>query len=88
MWQTFWKYNKVKVSKIQISVSIVIFHMLRQNLSIPKFSIIMPDEQVDEDGKYMMVKKPHPLNFYGIFIPCTNFQHLQVFDSDPKIYHN
>jgi len=76
MWQTFWQYNKVKVSKIQISLYLIIFHLLRNTLSLPNFSIAMPEEQVDEDGKYMMVKKPDPLNFYGVFIPCANFQHL------------
>lgn len=73
MWQTFWQYNKVKVSKIQISLYLIIFHLLRNTLSLPNFSIAMPEEQVDEDGKYMIVKKPDPLNFYGVFIPCTNF---------------
>ena len=85
MWQTFWQYNKVKISKIQISVSMIIFHMLRNGLTTPKFSIVMPFEQVDADGKDMIVKKPDPLNFYGVFIPCAHFQHLQVFE--PETLH-
>lgn len=83
-WLTFWEGTFIYISSCKFSWSQIVHTMLRQKQKPPNFSIIVPDKQdystLEDAVKTMVVKKPHPLNLLGIFIPCANFAQLQIFD--------
>lgn len=90
MWHTFWETTTVYISKLKVSLSTIIFSFLRQHQQLPQFSVILPEKQqsalFDSDIRPLIVEHPEPFNFYGVFIPCPQFQHLQVFDASPAAF--
>lgn len=82
-WQTFWDSATIKITQQPFNISKILFTMLRQLQHIPSFSVIMPEKQsltaLETDIQNLVVREPSPFNFYGVFVPCKNFQGLQVF---------
>ena len=83
-WVAFWESTHIYISKCKYSLTDIVNTLLRQHQDIPSFSVVIPDKKapsmIGSDIKPLIVKKPHPLNYFGIFIPCAQFQHLQIFD--------
>ena len=83
-WVAFWESTHIYISSCKLSLTEIVNTLLRQRQPIPNFSVVIPDKlapsQLESEISSLVVKKPHPLNYFGIFIPCAQFQHLQIFD--------